>query len=191
MPLNNPPITDILEAEHAALSEQVETVDGLHDVPAVDGSSNVLERDVIGNRNDIHSTTTLAGRIHSLEEHVHSIQLVMPDLANAISVTADAAAWTLSGAFVEVIAANEIDTDFDLHFVSLAFDANDEYQLNIYAGEVLIASVDGERNTNQIRVSDSPIQMMVQPANTQIPIKLACKSTNANSATVKFKGHRY
>ena len=156
-----------------------------------DSARNVTVNDVIGNRDDSELTSTLAGRLHSICDHLHSQQLVFPDLANAISVTAAEAAWTLSAGFTEIIAANEITDSFDLHYVSMAFDANDEYQLNIYAGEILIASVDGERNTNQTRIGDSPVQMDIQPANTQIQVKLACKSVAANSASVKFKGHRY
>ena len=178
-------------ADVAEVTADVNTVLLNQAVATLDGSANTLERDATGNRSDDHSTSTIAGRVHALAEHAHSIQFVAPDLDDAVSVTADAAAWTLSAAFVEVIAANEINTAFDLHFVSLAFGANDEYQLNVYAGEVLIAGVDGERNTNQTRLGDAPVQMPIQPANTQIQVKLACKSTNANSATVKFKGHRY
>lgn len=162
-----------------------------HVVPPADGTGNTSMRDIVGNRSDDHDTDTVAGRLHMLHDHTHAMQFVVPDLGDAVAVTANATSWELSSAFVEIIAVNEINTDFDLHWVSLSFDANDEYQINIYAGEVLIASADGERNTNQIRLADIPIQMPIQPANTQIQVKLACKSASANSATVKVKGHRY
>ena len=168
--------------------------DASHRTPPVDSDANGFMRDVIGNKDDGHGSEsgTLASKLHRLDDHAHASQFVFPDLGDAVSVTAAADAWALSAAFVEVIPANAIDEDFDLHFVSMTFDANDEYQLNIYAGEVLIASLDGERNTNQVRLSDSPVQSGVVPANTQIQIKLACKgAAAANSATVKFKGHRY
>ncbi len=164
---------------------------GPFEVPAVDSVANNTIRDVLGQKGDSHDGTSAMSKLHLLDDHVHKLQFVVPNLANAVSVTASASSWALSAAFVEIIAVNEIDEPFDLHYVSMTFDANDEYQLNIYAGEVLIASVDGERNTNQIRVANDPIQMEMQPANTQIQVKLACKSTNANSVTVKFKGHRY
>ena len=164
---------------------------GPFEVPAVNSAANNTIRDVLGHKGDTHDGDSAMSKLHLLDDHVHKLQFVVPDLDDAISVTANAPAWEISSAFVEVIAANEIDEPFDLHFVSMTFDANDEYQLQIYAGEVLIASADGERNTNQIRVANDPMQMEMQPANTQIQVKLACKSTNANSATVKFKGHRY
>ncbi len=174
-----------IEDEHVVLA-------GLQTVPDADAAANALVRDVIGNKEDGHESTSLAARLHRIDEHAHTRQFVYPDLDDAVSVTAHADAWRLSAAFVEVIPADAIDEDFDIHYVSMTFDANDEYQLNIYAGEVLIASVDGERNTNQVRLADSPIQMVIVPANTQIQVKLACMgAAAANSATVKFKGHRY
>lgn len=159
--------------------------------PPVDSARNATFVDVIGNKGDEHTGSSLVSITHTLEEHIHHSQFVAPDLGDAVSVTANVTAWEISSAFVEVIAANEIDTDFDLHFVSMTMDANDEYQLQIYAGEVLIASADAERNTNQTKVSDVPIQCPIQPANTQIQVKLACKTASANSTTVKFKGHKY
>ncbi len=166
--------------------------DTSHRVPPIDSDANGEMRDVVGNKNDGHDTGSVASQLHRIDEHMHSRQLVFPDLDDAVSVTADADAWVLSAAFVEVIPANAINEDFDLHYVSITFSVNDEYQLNIYAGEVLIASVDGERNTNQVRLADSPIQTELIPANTQIQVKLACKeAAAANSATVKFKGHMY
>lgn len=164
---------------------------GPFNVPAVNSTANNTIRDVVGNKDDEHNGTSIISVVHTLEEHAHHSQFVAPDLADAVSVTANAPSWEISAAFVEIIANGLIGSDFDLHYVSLAFDANDEYQLNVYAVETLIASVEGERNTNQVRSGNIPMQCPIQPAGTQIQVKLACKSTNANSATVKFQGHMY
>ncbi len=174
-----------ITAEHIVLAEQQE-------VPEVDGVEDELVRDVVGTKGDGHNSGSAMSRLHRIDEHAHSRQMVFPDLADAVTVTAHADSWVLSAAFVEVIPANAVNQDFDLHYVSMTFDANDEYQLDIFAGEVLIASVDGERNTNQVRLADSPVQTELISANTQIQVKLACGgAAAANSATVKFKGHMY
>jgi hypothetical protein len=122
--------------------------------------------------------------IEILLDHIHMPCKVYPTLADGVTVTADATAWTL-GAFVVVVPASTITAGFDIHHISVeALSANDIYELVLYSGadlsETEIGRVRFTKNANQDGTMDVPFQTPINAANSQIKAKLA---TNAGSST--------
>lgn len=160
-------------------------------VVAVDGVGNREARDVIGNRDDNVSTTTLSGRVHALEEHYHSASKVYPTLAAGVAITAGAVAWALSAGFTEIIPNAAIGTKFDIHYVSIeGLNTNAAYELVLYAVEVEIGRCRFVKNAVQDGTVNAPIQTAIIPAGTQIQAKLA-DSAGGSIATVSLFYHIY
>ena len=160
-------------------------------VPVVDGAANHEMRDVVGNRDDSVDTTTLAGRVHALEEHVHSQSKVYPTLAGGTAITAGAVAWNLSAGFTEIIPDAQIGNKFDIHYVSIeGLDTNASYELVLYAVEVEIGRCRFVKNAVQDGTVNAPIQTPILPAGTQIQAKLA-DSAGGSIATVSLFYHEY
>lgn len=160
-------------------------------VPTADGTENLAMRDVVGNRNDNHvGVNTVAGRIHSAEDHIHHVSLIQPNLADGILVTANVAVWTL-GAFAEIAAANAITEDFDIHFISAELSAADEYQLELYCETTVIAKVHITRPAGALTVTQLPIATPICLANSQIQAKLASKGGGVRTAVVTIGYHTY
>lgn len=169
---------------------------GPHPVPPVDGSGNVFMRDVIGNRSDGHDTDSVAGRLHMVHDHFHKPMDVFPTGVSGVTVTAgDAEAWDL-GDFAVVVAANDITSPFDIHFVVVeAMSADATYELILFSGvdasEVEIAHARFVRITNILRSESIPIQTPINVANGQIKAKLMSSSGAANTATISLAYHLY
>lgn len=168
----------------------------VHGVATLDGSANVLARDVIGNRSDEHDTDTIQGFAHALFDHAHKAMDVFPTGADGVAITAgDAETWDL-GDFVVVVPTNGITSDFDIHFAVVeVMSANATYELVLFSGtdgnEVEIAHVRFVRVTNQVRSVHIPLQTPIIPANTQIKAKLMTGSGNTDSATISLAYHLY
>lgn len=162
-----------------------------HTLAEVDGTGNLDIADVIGNRDDDHSTITLAGRAHMLHDHAHKSQNVYPTLADGIVVTSSAVAWTL-GNFIEIIPASTIISPFDLHFLDISsISANDNYELVIYAVEVKIACVSFTKSAGGEPNVPLRIQTPINLANAQIQAKLASKAALARTIELKIQYHIY
>ena len=151
----------------------------------------------IGNTTDFwgkENESTILGFGSASYQHIHNPAKVYPTLANGIIVAGGVGAWTL-GNFVEVIPANTITTDFDIHWVHVeSVSATDIYELVLYSGlsenEVEIGRVRTSRESAQSGATDVPIQIAPQHANTRISAKLASKSGN-NNMTISFYYHEY
>ena len=160
-------------------------------VPVVDGVANHEMRDVIGNRDDNSWTTTLAGRVHALEEHVHSASKVWPTEAAGVAITAGAIAWDLGAGFTEIVPNAQIGSKFDIHYVSIEnLDTNAVYELVLYAIEVEIGRCRFTKNAVQDGTMNVPMQTPILPAGTQIQAKLA-DSAGGSIATVSLFYHEY
>jgi len=119
----------------------------------------------------------------------HSIQQVYPELADPITVTANATAWTL-GNYAEIIPADTITSKFHLHYAEISnISANDIYELRLYSGTTLIASVTFTKSASGAPDDVIPFSSPHIPANGQVQAKLACKSASANTADVKLFYH--
>lgn len=144
----------------------------------------------------VESITSVLGFLHTGYYHVHGAPFIRPDHANSVQLTAQASAWGVSGAIVEVIPANNITKNFDLHWIIISgISENCELQVDIYAGEAgseaLIGGAVAVRNAVQSQEGAVRIQIPQQPANTRISCKLSSSTVNATTANVKFMGHVY
>jgi len=136
---------------------------------------------------------TTFDKVEILEEHMHSLACVYPTLAAGVLVESDAVSWTLGG-FVEIIPANTIGEDFDVHWMNIeGATVADVYELVIYAAEVEISR---KRFTVSVVVGNKTalppvsIQMQIQPKNTQIQTKVA-SAIGGSDVTISFEYHTY
>lgn len=149
----------------------------------------------IGEVNDDASDQTLLGYHNSLYQHVHKPSKCYPTLANGIVVTGGVPAWAL-GSFVEVIPANTITTMFDIHYINFEdASATDSYELVLYGGlggaEVEVGRVRTSRESATSGITNVPIQIPPQMANTRISAKVASKTGNGDTVTISFYYHIY
>lgn len=140
---------------------------------------------------DVSSDVTL------IEEHIHSVQLVYPDLAAAVSIVSvnGAGTWT-PGADTQVIPINTITALYDIHFVSIAtISANANCQLDLYQGAdgagTKIASLTFARNDAFQRSFPLPITTPVLAANRRVYAKLADSDDAGITVTFKVWYHTY
>lgn len=130
-------------------------------------------------------------RVHILEEHAHSASNCYPTLANGTTVTGAVGAWTL-GAFAEVVPASTITEPFDVHFISIEdLSAVDVYEIVLYAATTEIGRIRVARTANQDSTTQVPIQMHIQPANTQIQAKCATSAGGSDTAVIALHYHTY
>jgi len=128
--------------------------------------------------------------------HVHGASFIYPDKADPVLLTNSAAAWSETGDVIEVIPANAITKDFDLHWCSVWDISAVLYGVvDIFAGPaealVKIGAVDVGRTANFSRESAMPVQVSQQPANTRISCRFSDNTTSARTCRVKFYGHVY
>jgi hypothetical protein len=138
----------------------------------------------------------MMGFIRTGYYHVHGAAFVYPDKAVPVTLTSAAGAWAETGNIIEIIPADTIIKDFDLHWCSV-WDISDALygMIDIFAGlagaEVKIGAVDVGRTANFSRESAMPVQVPQQPANTKISAGFSDSTTSARTVKVKFYGHVY
>jgi hypothetical protein len=162
--------------------------------PTADGSGNISFREVIGNRDDDVTTTTLAGRTHSVEEHMHSASKCYPTEAAGTTVTAGAGAWNTGGALVQIVPADTITNKFDLHYVNVEdISAAGTYELVLYqgAGDTEIGRIRWTKSAGLDPVLDRAIQTPIVPANARIRAKLISSNAAADTADISLHYHEY
>ena len=116
-------------------------------------------------------------------------QKVYPTGDAGVTVTANAAAWTL-GSYAEIVAASTITNDFQITGVGInAVSGAGVHQLTLYAGTDVVADV-------RYPVLGTPASQVLYPltvsttkidANTQIQAKLQTSSTNADTVTISIE----
>jgi len=144
---------------------------------------------------DYASHQTLLGYQNSLYQHVHNQAKVYPSLADGIIVTGGAGAWQL-GNFVEIIPANTIQTAFDIHYINFeGASATDTYEFILFKGalgnEIEIGRIRTDRESATSGITNVPIQIPAQDANTRISAKVASKSGGSDTVTVSVYYHIY
>ena len=151
--------------------------------------------DKIGVATDIASNQTVLGYNNSLYQHVHQSAKCYPTLANGVVLTGGVPAWTL-GNFIEIIPANAITSMFDIHYLNFeGASATDSYELVLYKGlggsEIEIGRVRTSRESATSGITNVPIQIPAQMANTRISAKLASKSGSSDTVTISVYYHIY
>src|SRR5574341_642901 len=142
-------------------------------VPSSGSTDNVYINDVIGNKNDDHTMTeNLAGRTHTQYEHTHSISLIYPDNAPAVTLTAGTTSYSM-GNITTIVSSGTIPNVFDIHWLDLSnATVAGSYMVRIYQGssgaETLIGNARVSRGTGTSSVQ--PVAFMTPHinANTRI-----------------------
>jgi hypothetical protein len=157
---------------------------------------------VLGEKLDLVTVPYMAGSSSALAYlrtgyyHVHGASFIYPKYVTPIQLTSNAASWNTTGTKVEVIPADAITKNFDLHWCSISEISADLFGIvDIYSGEigseVLIGSVDVSRTTSQSRENAAPVQIPQQPANTRISCRFSDSTSSARTVRIKFYGHVY
>jgi len=139
---------------------------------------------------------TVLDHLNTSYYHVHGAAFLYPDKAVPVTLTSAVAAWDETGNITEVIPANGIVKDFDLHWCSISdISAVLDGVIDIFAGdagsEVKIGAVDVVRTANFARENAVPVQIPQQPANTRISCRFTDSTGSARTVRVKFYGHVY
>lgn len=167
-----------------------------HSVPPVDSTNNILSRDVTGNRNDGHSTKTLAGYGHKNDDHNHSQVFLHPELSAPVVLQSAAGVYAAYPTPTEIVAAGEITEDFDFHFMNIStISANGDYSISLYKGapgdEIRIGCYSAFRNAVQSQEGTRPIMSPLFPAGTRISAALTSSNAGQNTLGIKLERHPY
>lgn len=185
-----------------AQSSDITTIDGIVDaiklktdnLPSDPADQSMIDAK-LGVTTDFAAHQTLLGYQNSLYKHVHQQARVYPSLADGIIVTGGAGAWQL-GNFVEIIPASTITSSFDIHYINFeGASATDIYELVLYKGtvgnEIEIGRIRTDRESATSGVTNVPVQIPAQDANTRISAKVASKSGGADTVTISVYYHLY
>ncbi len=100
------------------------------------------------------------------------------------------------GSIVEIVPANTITTEFDIHWISISsLSANATYEIVLYQGaassEVEIGRVRATRAAALTKTLDRPFQDVILAANTRISGAVASSSGNADTIDLSIYYHPY
>ncbi len=190
-------ILNVIDGKIDIIDNEIEVIDGLHDVPAKDSVDNDFIRDVVGNKTDGHTGTSIMSTVHTLEEHVHSIARVYPRLANPVQLQKDTGVWAaIPSTKTEIIPAGTIGIDFDIHWFQVSsISANGNYIICLYQGgigvETLIGEVSVSRTAVQSQEGSALITTPIVLANTRISAGISSSNNAQDSLLVKLMYHEY
>ena len=156
----------------------------------------------IGEKSDLvpvpyqESISSLLAFAHTGYYHSHGTSFLYPDKAVPVTLTSAVASWAETGTITEVIPANALAYNFDLHWASLSdISAVLDGVIDIFSGapgsEVKIGAVDVVRTSNFAREQPVPVQIPQQPANTRISCRFTDSTGSARTVRIKFYGHYY
>ena len=171
------------------LADLVEVVASLQ-VLETNGDENAIVNQLIGGQDDDHNARTIFANVDDLWFDKHSGINVYPTLADSVTVTSNAAAWTLGG-FAEVVPINTITAEFHIHRVAVsAASANGEYELVLYNGTTEIGRVSFSRTDKKDDIEGLIFSTEHIAADSQIQAKLAFSGGGgAKTAKVKIWYH--
>lgn len=146
-------------------------------------NSNITTLDTVVDSIETYSTI--------IEHDQHGAASVYPTMANGVTVSANAAAWTL-GNYVEVVPANGITSIFDIHYINFEnITTNSTYELVLYAVTTEIGRLRFFKSGTRDPGSGKYFQTPRIAANTQIQAKLMDASVGVTSITFSIGYHTY
>lgn len=130
-----------------------------------------------------------------LLDHIHSAQKVYHSLANGVTLTGHATAWTL-GDKTEVVPVNTIDQPFDIHYLNFgSASVTDTFEIVLYKGlagaEIEIGRARVVRAAAQSGTAPTPIMTEMLPANTRISAAVASASGGGDTIVLSLFYHTY
>jgi len=145
-----------------------------------------------------HDEDSVNGNIRAINEHIHTEQRTYPTLADGVGVDSGATNWA-EGTITQVIPADTITSDFDIHFLNIEAVGDDGvYQVNVYYGDSntfagsIRFNVDG---TGAIKPTVGlKHQTPIIPANSKVSLGLAYSKATLNGAQtimVSLVYHKY
>ena len=148
----------------------------------------------VGDNIDNHDGASLFGRLRELNEHVHTAQKVYPTLADGVTLTTAAGDWAL-GTITEIIPANTITAEFDIHEV-LVEDVNTQdktYELVLYYGgsDIECVRVRFAATSNKGGVPAQFAMTPLIPANSRVRAQLAIEDGGSKIAKISLRYHEY
>ena len=168
--------------------------------PSENSTENNSLNDVVGNKNDKsfsdgQENPSLIGHATATYNHIHSPAQVYPTLADAVTVTGSASAWTLE-TIVEIIPASTITELFDIHWINISnISDEDQYEVVLYQGasgsEEEIGRVRFSRSSNFSQEGNVPIQVPPIDANSRVSAALASKAGGSESCDFCLYYHTY
>jgi hypothetical protein len=164
------------------------------------GNANLINN--IGEKSDLvdvpylADSETILAYLQTGYYHVHGASFVYPYLEAPVLLTSAAPSWDITGDKIEIIPADALGKNFDLHWCSIsAISATLDGIIDFFAGlagsEVKIGAVDVVRTTTFSRENPVPVQVAQQPANTRISARFTDNTTAQRSARIKLYGHVY
>ena len=167
----------------------------------IEGKLGKLLTDV-GDNDDGHDGTTLFGKLMQVIDHIHTAQKVYPTQAeevggnegDGISLTTAAGNWAL-GTITEIVPANKITSEFDIHEV-LVEDVNTQdktYELVLYygAGDTECGRTRFAATSLKGGVPAVAMQTVIIPANSRIRGQLAIEDGASKTVKILLRYHLY
>jgi len=141
-------------------------------------------------------TNTVMAYLRTGYYHVHGATFLYPSTGAPIQLTSSAAANSETGTIVEIIPANAVTKDFDLHWLTAV-----EISANLFGYVVLFSGAPGEEveigrepiSRTDNFTSEMPQYTQVQqiPKNTRISARFVDTTTQSRTCRIWVKGHVY
>lgn len=164
-------------------------------VPAQNSVNNVNIIDVVGNKTDDESGTSLMSGNYIIGRHFHSPAYVSPSLANGIVLTGGVGAWQLGNFSADIIAAGAIGSPYDVHFVNISTaSVADTYEIHFFYGasDTFAGSCRFTRAAAATAdVSPFPVMTPIIPAGSRFRAKVASSSGGGDTCTLSLIYHIY
>jgi len=127
-----------------------------------------------------------------IDEHLHSKQFVAPESGVPILVTSGVGAWNLGDFSDDILAEDIALLPFDIHWIDIIANDNDDYELVLYAGptDTEMATIAFTRVNATNRSYQDPVQTEIIPVGSRIRAKLRSRLGD-NSCSVKIYYHGY
>lgn len=157
----------------------------------------------VGSKSDLLGVPYVIGansiyaHLNTSYKHVHNSAYCYPERAASVTLTKAGGVWAdYPASKTEIIPANTITSDFDLHWAMIRdISANGEYTLRLYKGaagaEVFICAIAFFRNTVMSQEGNLPVQVPQIPANTRISGAISSSNNAADTCGIKLYYHTY
>lgn len=180
----------------AIVRGEISVVDGLHDRPVNDVTTNIHLRDVVGSKTDTsfsggNHNPSIIGHLKASYYHVHGNSFTIPDNA-PVSVAPGNGAYVY-GAPVQI--GSYALTTYDVHWIQVSdMDDNGYYNIQLcnIDGTIVYGKTSMFRDNNFVQEGNVPIQISPAAKGTVMYARLGVSTGNiAHTISVKLFCHPY